>query len=571
MNLLSSPELALSFLFGCTFKATLFMALTAGAAYALRRYSAAVRHHVWTVGIVGSLTLPLLTLLLPSWHSTALGNAAKLWGPAHAAAQNPAFPKLPGMTIDAATASPFSGQLSKLTLLLWLLGALFVMLQLVGALVRLAWVSARSTPVVGDDWGQMVLGLCKPLGIAPRVQLLQCADTWSMPLTWGVVRSRIVLPAGAKEWSPDRRRVVLSHELAHIARHDWLVQICAELARSLYWFHPLVWHATASLRNESERACDDAVLNVGINASDYANQLLDLARTLRNAHRGGYAALAIARPSNLERRFIAMLNPTLNRRGLYPGARLLVRIAALCLLLPLAALRLPGQNLSGKFTGTILDPSGGAIPNATIIMTNHKGNSCAPSQALPPCTVDMTTSDADGGFVFKALPAGEYEVKVLKQGFATYLAPQVVLEPGRDLALTAKLNIGGINETVDVQAEGSGNAAEAAQAAEAEAKSKAKRIRIGGNVQAAKIITKVQPIYPESAKAAGAQGTVLLHAVVGMDGRPLQLQVLNSQVNPDLARAAVEGVSQWRYQPTLLNGEPVEIDTTITVNFKLLP
>ena len=97
------------------------------------------------------------------------------------------------------------------------------------------------------------------------------------------------------------------------------------------------------------------------------------------------------------------------------------------------------------------------------------------------------------------------------------------------------------------------------------------RIRIGGNVEMAKVITRVQPIYPESAKAAGAQGTVLLHAVVGMDGKPLQLQVLNSQINPDLARAAVEAVSQWRYQPTLLNGEPVEIDTTITVSFKLLP
>lgn len=56
-----------------------------------------------------------------------------------------------------------------------------------------------------------------------------------------------------------------------------------------------------------------------------------------------------------------------------------------------------------------------------------------------------------------------------------------------------------------------------------------------------------------------------------MDDKPLQLQVLNSQINPDLARAAVEAVSQRRYQPTLLNGEPVEIDTTITVSFKLLP
>ena len=264
-----------------------------------------------------------------------------------------------------------------------------------------------------------------------------------------------------------------------------------------------------------------------------------------------------------------MLNPNLDRGGISRRTGLLLKVAALCLLLPLAALRLPGQNLSGKFTGTILDPSGGAVPNATIVMTNHKANTCAPSLALPPCTVDMTTSDADGNFVFKALPAGEYEMKVLKPGFATYLAPQVVLNPGRDLAMTAKLNIGSTNETVDVQAEGSAKSAAAAQALEAEAKSKATRIRIGGNVEAAKVITKVQPIYPESAKDAGVQGTVLLHAVVGMDGRPLQLQVLNSQINPDLARAAVEAVSQWRYQPTLLNGEPVEIDTTIQVKFSL--
>jgi protein TonB len=79
----------------------------------------------------------------------------------------------------------------------------------------------------------------------------------------------------------------------------------------------------------------------------------------------------------------------------------------------------------------------------------------------------------------------------------------------------------------------------------------------------------VQPVYPESAKAAGAQGTVVLHVIIGMDGTPLQLQVLNSQINPDLARAAVEAVSRWRYQPTRLNGEPVEIDSTIMVNFKL--
>ncbi len=251
-----------------------------------------------------------------------------------------------------------------------------------------------------------------------------------------------------------------------------------------------------------------------------------------------------------------MLNPTLNRGGLSRGTGLLTRIAALCLLLPLAALRLPAQNVSGKFTGTIFDPSDGAVPNATIIMTNHKENA-----------VDMTTSTAEGNFAFKVLPAGEYEMKVLKPGFAVYRAPQVVLEPGRDLALTVKLDIGSIKETVDVQAEGSTKASPAMETATGP---KPVRVRIGGNVEAAKLLTKVQPVYPASARAAGVQGSVLLHAVVSKDGKPLSLQVLNSQIDPDLARAAVEAVSQWRYQPTLLNGEPVEIVTVVTVNFTLL-
>ena len=556
MNLPGSSEAALWFLLACSLKATILLTLTAIAVYVLRRRSAAVRHHVWALGIVSSMALPLLNVLLPSWHSATLGNAAKLWGPAHATAENPSFQRLPAMVIDAAAASPFSGQLSRLILLIWVLGALFVVGKLMGGLARLAWVSARSKPVVGGDWAQIALEFCKSLHIARPVQLLQCADAASMPLTWGMLRPRILLPASAQEWSAARRRAVLSHELAHIARHDWFVQICAELARGMYWFHPLVWFAGTSLRNESERACDDSVLNSGINASDYASQLLDLARTLKNAHRGWSAALAIARPSNLERRFIAMLNPKQNRGGLSRGAGLLTKIAAVCLLLPLAALRLPGQNLSGKFTGTIFDISDATVPNATIVMTNHKAN-----------TVDMTVSDAEGNFVFKSLPAGEYEMKVLKPGFAVYRAPQVVLEPGRDFALNAKLQMGDLTESVDVKAEGSAKSA-VAQAAE---KPNTMRIRIGGNVEAARLITKVQPIYPASAKERGAQGSVLLHAIVSKDGRPLSMQVLNSQIDPELARAAVEAVSQWRYQPTLLNGEPVEIDTTIAVNFTLLP
>ena len=561
MHLLGSPELALSFLIGCAVKATFVVTLAAIAAWAMRSNSAAMRHHAWALGIACSLALPLSTLLLPSWHSTTLGSAARLWTTPHAATGGANLQKLPSTVINAAAASLLAGQLLNLALLVWALGALFIVVKLLTGLARLAWLSSRSAPIVDAGWAQVVSAKCAQLGITRQVKILASADPASMPLTWGFVRPLILLPAGAMEWSPERRRTVLSHELAHIARHDWFAQICGELARAMYWFHPLVWYAAAKLRSESERACDDSVLNSGVDPSHYANQLLELARTLKNAHRGWSTALAIARPTNLERRFIAMLNPNLNRGGISRRTGLLLKLAALCLLLPLAALRLPGQNLSGKFTGTILDISDAAVPNATIIMTNHETN-----------TIDMTTSDAEGNYVFKALPAGEYEMKVLKPGFATYISlHKVILEPGRDLALNEKLQIGALNDTVDVQAEYQGQPYAMKASPSKETTAEAKRLRIGGNVQAAKIITRVQPIYPQRAKDAGAQGTVLLHAVVSKDGRPLSLQVLSSQVNPDLARAAVEAVSQWRYQPTLLNGEPVEIDTTIQVNFTLLP
>ena len=93
------------------------------------------------------------------------------------------------------------------------------------------------------------------------------------------------------------------------------------------------------------------------------------------------------------------------------------------------------------------------------------------------------------------------------------------------------------------------------------------RIRVGGTVQQAKILHFVQPKYPADAKRKGIQGTVLLHAIVSKDGTVSQLEVVSGP--PDLKRAATDAVKQWRYQPTTLKGNPVEVDTTIAVVFTL--
>jgi TonB family protein len=545
MKLLIESGSALAFLMACSAKITGLLAVAWMLARALRNQSAALRHRAWAAGILSSVALPLFAPLLPAWHSAALAGAA-VWGPAGlmaVRARSGNFPAMVvnAMVVDASAVSPLFGKLAVILLLIWLFGFFVLALKIAGGLARLARASAQAKPPLQNDWQCLATEFSQSLKIARRVRVLQCDNPLAMPITWGVFRPVVILPASASDWPESRQRMVLFHELTHIARYDWLLQICAELARCFYWFHPLAWIAAANLRQESERACDDSVLNSGVEASAYATQLLALARTLENSSRTWATALAIARPSTLERRFIAMLNPSINRKQISRGAGLFTMFAALCFLLPLAALRLPAQDRSGSFGGTVRDANGSGARNATVIMTNRKLNS-----------IIMTVSDAEGSFAFQSLPLGEYEMKVVKPGFAVYRASG--LEPSEESS-----------QNITLQAAGEdGNALP-----ELEPGVKPP-LPLDGGVQSAKIIGKVTPVYPAAAKAARVQGVVTLDAVIGVDGKPLALDVRNAEVDPELARAAVESVSQWRYRPTLLNNEPIEIATTVVVNFTLM-
>lgn len=93
------------------------------------------------------------------------------------------------------------------------------------------------------------------------------------------------------------------------------------------------------------------------------------------------------------------------------------------------------------------------------------------------------------------------------------------------------------------------------------------RVRIGGNVEASKLVEQVQPVYPLIAKAAHIQGTVVLHAIIGKDGTIQHLEYVSGPAM--LTQAAMSAVRQWRYKATILDGEPTEVDTTISVMFTL--
>jgi protein TonB len=93
------------------------------------------------------------------------------------------------------------------------------------------------------------------------------------------------------------------------------------------------------------------------------------------------------------------------------------------------------------------------------------------------------------------------------------------------------------------------------------------RIRKGGEVMAASIISQTKPVYPPLARQARIQGTVILHAIIDKDGRVAQMEIVSG--HPLLVQSALDAVKQWRYKPTQLNGDPVEVDTTIQVTFTM--
>src|SRR6185369_3782799 len=117
------------------------------------------------------------------------------------------------------------------------------------------------------------------------------------------------------------------------------VQVLADAARAIYWFNPIFWIASSRLRRESEHACDDAVVRLGSTGTRYAEELLAMTRALRSNQRLQSPILAMAQPSHLEQRLVALLNPSLNRLAATPWAVIVVAGFAIALTLPLAAVR----------------------------------------------------------------------------------------------------------------------------------------------------------------------------------------------------------------------------------------
>jgi beta-lactamase regulating signal transducer with metallopeptidase domain len=190
---------------------------------------------------------------------------------------------------------------------LWAVGAVIAIIPCLVGLARLSTVTRRARVMRGGRWALLVPSVMRELDVRRRVRFVEL-DESVMPMTWGVFRPVVLLPADDFDSTIEQRLDVLRHELAHVRRYDCLTQLIAQMTCAVYWFNPLVWVAGAQLRAERECACDDEVLRAGSRASDYADYLLRVARSTRMVGAAALGGLAMARPSQMAGRLMAVLD-----------------------------------------------------------------------------------------------------------------------------------------------------------------------------------------------------------------------------------------------------------------------
>lgn len=518
-----------------------------------------LRHRLWLLAFAVLLLWPVLPLVLPEVIIPIM----------------PASSADGSVTVETRllTRSPVPSRIAlSFPVLLWMSGtALFLVRLAVGHLVA-ELTARRAKPLANSALLEEAnaLAIRSHLGRTPD---LLVASGSAMPQALGLFSSRILLPQDFLNWSSIDRESVLLHEFAHLYRRDLLWHTVLGVASAIWWFQPLCWLAARHARLESERACDELVLDHGLQPSAYASSLLLVARQSR-LRSAWSISLPVADLGTLEQRIESILQA----RTIRPSSRFAFGAGMLFLILACAcsattiggkhfqggvSMRrtiftslfpglLPSASLSAAaIAGSVLDPGGAAVLDAKASLYNPDTRQHV-----------ETTSQPDGRFAFDHLSAGQYILRIDKSGFQPILKAFSVSQ----------------NTTVDqglkLHAD-MPSTVPAASSAAAEDRSSAvtepgKRVRVAGDVQQAKLVQKVNPIYPVAAKAAGIQGQVVLNAVIGADGTPTDIQVVTSP-NESLSESALEAVRQWRYSTTLLNGNPVDVETQILVSYTLLP
>ena len=417
-----------------------------------------------------------------------------------------------------------------------------------GLLLRLAWLGIgllrlrhlRRTGVeVSSDADAEMQRL-----IGTRASI-RSVDGLAQPVTFGVLRPVVLLPASLATSPATFRRAIVTHELFHVRRRDWLWVVTEELLCAVFWFHPAIWWVLGEIGLAREQEVDRRVVGEMHSREEYVDALLSIAGA--KAHLDLAPAPLFLRKRHLKHRVVSILKE--------------VRMSKTRLISSLAAAL-------------------GVLVAACWLVTSTFPLA-ADSADSPGITVDL------GGATLLHRPPVLYPEAARKLGIQGTVVVQLKLDSSAEVsdalvvsgpdelrkeALRSVLNwhfaadAAGTTRVVSISFQ-----ADAAQTAPAPPvpPRPLQKIQVGGNVQSTKLILQPRPVYPPLAKQARIQGVVKLHALIAVDGTIADLSVIGG--HPLLVPSALEAVRQWVYSPTYLNGNPTEVETEIDVNYTLAP
>ena len=563
--------------------------------------SAGFRYAYWRLVLAAALIGP--------WVLRATPPAAETIAAA------PGGPTAPAPFAEIVSAAPAltDGGLPWLALAPWILAAGMAMrlLWVAIGIARLRRLRSAGTPVADPMYDELqhLLGTRAELRIVPAL---------AQPVTFGLWRPVVLLPDHFDASPEAVRRAAMTHELFHVQRRDWLAVMAEEALRAVFWFHPAIWWMTSRIQQAREEFTDHlAVLATGSRRA-YMEALLAFADGPSLA-----PAPAFARRPHLFHRIVL-----LSKENVMSSRRVVISGAALAALLVAggwyASEAFPVEQAVSPFA-----PAGvSARPAQTPGMPNETVNPITPENPIPrrvfatpipyppqlagtgySAVAEMRVVLDPSGSVAsvtrgavaisngKAQPAQDQAMDIFVAAAADAIKQWRYEAPFRaPIAFYVAATFSAVGQTAVSQSEtgrgvvagpGGARLASAAESARLEA-SVAERVaslrasrpntaavaaqdggpvRVGGAVPAPVQLRKVNPVYPPIAQSARVQGVVIVELTLDAQGFVTDARILRSI--PLLDRAALDAVRQWQYTPTLLNGVPVPIVMTATVEFTL--
>ena len=286
-------------------KATLILLAGLVITQLTRHARASVRHLVIASTFAALIALPALragaptmTIDVPVTPSSSLTASTPI---------SPASPDVAMTVTDTRRSGWPAVSIGDALRAVWLAGTIVFLMPVASVLWRLSMIRRTGLPAAWRR--EEVATLARERGVVKLVDVVE-HEAVPGPMTFGINRPVIVLPPDAREWSDAELRRALMHELEHIQRGDWIMQIMARVVAACYWFHPMVWMAWRRLCLEAERSCDDAVV-MSEERTDYAEQLVTLAK--RMSATPVQPLLGMANRSDLSTRVTAVLDDRLRR------------------------------------------------------------------------------------------------------------------------------------------------------------------------------------------------------------------------------------------------------------------